>query len=195
MILLADKITNLTAARYFAARGASWLFFDQALTSIPQIHAIREWVEGPKVGLYLPLGVQESDLDLLDQLAPDGIMIGHFGASNNLSEGVAVFKEWRLEPGDDQNTIGKWIEDWPQANHHLIRCEGRSHQDIQADLEGLSENLRSRIILAIDPQALVEVPGISGYCLIAPNEEVVGLMSFDAIDDAIDRIEDQIVLK
>ncbi len=192
MLLLADKITNLTAARYFAARGASWLFFDQALISVPQIHAIREWVEGPKVGLYLPLGVQDADRDLLENLGPDGIMIGHFGEAHYLPESVTVFKEWRLEPGDDQNTIAEWIADWPQANHHLIRCEGRSIQDVQVDLEGLSENLRSLLILSINPQMLDDISGISGYCLIAPNEEVVGLLSFDAIDEAIDRIEDKI---
>lgn len=189
MILLADKITNLTAARYFAARGASWLFFDQALTSIPQIHAIREWVEGPKVGLYLPLGVQESDLDLLDQLAPDGIMIGHFGASNNLSEGVVLFKEWRLEPGDDQNTIVKWIEDWPQANHHLIRCEERSIQDVKTILKDLPEKILSKLVLSIDPQSIDIMSGFGGLCLIAPNEEAVGLLSFDDIDEAIDQVD------
>jgi hypothetical protein len=56
-IIIADKINHLTAARYFAARGAAWLFFDPAETSVQQINAIRAWIEGPNFGLYLPLGV------------------------------------------------------------------------------------------------------------------------------------------
>lgn len=192
MLLLADKITNLTAARYFAARGASWLFFDQALISVPQIHAIREWVEGPEVGLYLPLGIQESDNDLLDQLAPDGIMIGHFGEAFKLPQGVTVIKEWRLEPGDDQLAIAGWIADWPQANHHLIRCEGQSIQDMKTMLSGLSEHLLSKLILSIDPASIDIMSGIGGLCLIAPNEEAIGLLSFDAIDEAIDQVENLI---
>ena len=78
MILLADKITNLTAARYFAAKGAEWLFFDPSSISIPEIQAIRGWVEGPRSGLYLPLGSDSMDKEILAQIQPEGFMLGHF---------------------------------------------------------------------------------------------------------------------
>ena len=61
-------------------------------------------------------------------------------------------------------------------------------------LKDLPENILSKLVLSINPQSIDIMSGFGGLCLIAPNEEVVGLMSFDAIDDAIDRIEDQIVL-
>ncbi len=52
--VFAGHITNLTDARYFAARGAQYLSFDldeemDTFISPQQLAAIKEWVSGPKI--------------------------------------------------------------------------------------------------------------------------------------------------
>lgn len=46
--VIAANITNLTDARYFAARGVDYLMFDVSQMSIDSIVEIKDWVEGPK---------------------------------------------------------------------------------------------------------------------------------------------------
>ncbi len=74
--IIAINITNLTDARYFAARGAKWIFYTvKDIEDIPKIKAIQEWVDGPYLGISL---IQESSLEhkdlILKELDPIGIM-------------------------------------------------------------------------------------------------------------------------
>lgn len=61
--VIATQITNLTDARYFAARGIDYLLFDLDKISLQQILEIKEWVEGPEMLLLL----SSSSLPLLDE--------------------------------------------------------------------------------------------------------------------------------
>lgn len=74
--IVALNITNLTDARYFAARGASWIFY--ALRSeedIPRIKAISAWIDGPRHGLSFKQDTQEQLIRFaIDQLHPEGII-------------------------------------------------------------------------------------------------------------------------
>ncbi|MBK7345037.1 MAG: hypothetical protein IPJ06_19225 [Saprospiraceae bacterium] len=192
MYLFADKITSLTAARYFAARGANWLFFDRAQLSLPQIMAIREWVEGPQSGLYFPLGVQEEDLPVIDHLVPDAVVIGHFGERSELPDNQVLIKEWRIELGDTSQRVLDRMASWPDFHFHLLRCEERTESEIRDILDALPDAILSRVVLSLHPAQVHPIPGIGGICLMAPDEQVVGLLSFDEIDEAIDRIEELI---
>ncbi len=51
--VIAADITNLTDARYFAARGIDYLMFDLSKISLDKILEIKEWVEGPAVVLLI----------------------------------------------------------------------------------------------------------------------------------------------
>lgn len=191
MFLLADKITHLTAARYFAARGAEWLFFDPSSISIPEIQAIRGWVEGPRAGLYLPLGSMSMDEDILAQIQPDGLMLGHFADRKNLINSMPFFKEWRPERGDDPGILVEWMAAWPEAEAQLIRLEEWSTEEIMALLASVPEDLQ--LVISTTPEAFQQgvdmVSHAAGICLIAPPEEEVGLVSFETIDEAIDALE------
>lgn len=61
--VIATQITNLTDARYFAARGVDYLLFDMSITSIEKALEIKEWVEGPDILLLFNV----DSLDLLDE--------------------------------------------------------------------------------------------------------------------------------
>ena len=71
--IIARGITNLTDARYFAARGIEYLLFDLDEIPIKKIEEIKEWVEGPE----LLLTFSESSLHLIEEsiikLEPAGL--------------------------------------------------------------------------------------------------------------------------
>ena len=71
--VIATDITNLTDARYFAARGVDFLMFSFDQLSIQDIVEIVEWVEGPKVLILF----KEDSLRLLDEavlkIKPHGV--------------------------------------------------------------------------------------------------------------------------
>ncbi|MCF8238494.1 MAG: hypothetical protein K9I85_10090 [Saprospiraceae bacterium] len=191
MLLIADKITNLTAARYFAARGANWLIFDPSSISIPEIQAIRGWVEGPDSGIYLPLGLTSMEEDILSQIQPEGIMLGHFAEQSGLPKDILQIKEWRPEQGDDGSTIADWIASWPHAVSHVLRLEEWSPTEILPLLQSIGP--MQNLVVQIPPRTLIQESGfldqVSGICLIAPDEEEVGLLAFDDMDEAIDLVE------
>ncbi len=61
--VIASDITNLTDARYFAARGVDYLMFYMKDIDIEDIIAIKEWVSGPKIILYF----DKNDTSLIDE--------------------------------------------------------------------------------------------------------------------------------
>ena len=61
--VIAANITNLTDARYFAARGVDFLLFDLSQVSLDKVFEIKEWVEGPRSLLLF----DEETLPLLDE--------------------------------------------------------------------------------------------------------------------------------
>ena len=61
--IIATQVTNLTDARYFAARGIEYLLFDMDESSIDTILEIKEWVEGPKILLLC----SDDSLALIDE--------------------------------------------------------------------------------------------------------------------------------
>lgn len=61
--VIAANITNLTDARYFAARGVDYLMFEVKALSLDKILEIKEWIEGPEHILSFDL----SSLSLLEE--------------------------------------------------------------------------------------------------------------------------------
>ncbi len=61
--VIATEVTNLTDARYFAARGVQYLLFDLDNISIQKILEIKEWVEGPEILLLF----SSNSVDFLDE--------------------------------------------------------------------------------------------------------------------------------
>lgn len=74
--ILAININNLTDARYFAARGAKWIFYSlKDINEIPKIKAIQEWIDGPNMGVSIFQESNPEQIDLiLKELKPAGII-------------------------------------------------------------------------------------------------------------------------
>ena len=71
--VIASHVTNLTDARYFAARGVDYLLFDLDDTSIEQILEIKEWVEGPEILILFSYDSIHLKDEALIKIDPKGI--------------------------------------------------------------------------------------------------------------------------
>lgn len=71
--VIASHVSNLTDARYFAARGVDYLLYDLDEISVEKIAEIQEWVSGPEALLLF----SNSSIDQLDEamikISPLGI--------------------------------------------------------------------------------------------------------------------------
>lgn len=191
--LVADRIANLTAARYFAAREARWLFFDPSETpgmTVPAILAIREWVEGPRIGLSLPLGKDDASFGLLRDLRPDGVLLGPFAPGDGMPEGLTIFREWRPEPGAEASLLAAAMQDTP-AERHLLRLGDWDYSTIRTLLDGLGARqdliLEARLVTGEWAALRSSFPDL-GWCFRAPDEEQTGILSFEALDTALDEL-------
>ncbi|MBP6184437.1 MAG: hypothetical protein KA479_05805 [Saprospiraceae bacterium] len=197
---IADKITNLSAARYFAARGADWLFFDPQAgsgLSLRQMLAIKEWVEGPQCGLYLALGADSIATDMHEHFQPDGVMLGHFAALQGIPANLTIFKEWCPEVHSDPTMLVSWIEATAQADHHLIRLEDWSLEAIRS-LGSTFRTLSSAHSLFLSTRLpsqewsqLLDMDLPLNYCFSSPAEEQVGLLAVEDLDGWIDTLEER----
>lgn len=194
-MLLADHITNLTAARYFAARGADFLFFDPADGLQPaQMRAIRDWVEGPLFGLYLPLGQPEPYLEHLAALQPEALLIGTFGKAGDAPSNYILFKEWHLQEEHDLAELPAHLSEWPSDTHHLLRLQ---HSRISpatllgSPLARLTSHHRLILELPLQDWPPIWQRDLTmGMCLQAPGEDQVGLLSFDELDLLLDALDE-----
>lgn len=200
-LLLADKVTHLTAARYFAARGFDWLFFDLTDPSVmtpARYLAIREWVEGPRTALYLPMGIRDPQAAIwAEQLKPDGWVIGHFSKPENMSLPGPVFKEWLIQDPADAGQLADQLKLWPREYFHLIKpssvlaANQLAHWLRNSGLEPWMESIFIHVSLPPgDKTSPPEWPTAAGYVLVSPEEDQVGLLSFDALDDFLDRMQE-----
>ncbi|HMO39847.1 MAG TPA: hypothetical protein PKC76_10675 [Saprospiraceae bacterium] len=109
----AGPVTNLTDARYFAAREVTWLSFDCRAGSdahLPPatIHAIREWVGGVQYLGEFDLSTAADIQELMDALQFDAIQVGPLTGPEvlvNLKATVPIFKEIVVEPETAQAAV------------------------------------------------------------------------------------------
>jgi hypothetical protein len=196
-LLLADKVTNLSSARYFAARGFDWLCFDLAAgagMNIVKLAAIREWVEGPAISIYLPWGFRPEEDRALADLLPQGWMAGHFASASVLPPPGDIFKEWVLESPGDAVSLSAAMAAWPAATHHLIRAaQLPPNQQLQALRVIRHEKPDASLLLQIGASTEIVPEALAlcqGFCVIAPDEMQTGLLSFEELDEVLDQLED-----
>jgi len=86
--VIAANITNLTDARYFAARGVDYLMFDLGNIPLDKLLGIKEWVEGPE---YI-LVVDPSSLSLIEEAI---LKVQPAGVHSKHAEVVGELKHYR----------------------------------------------------------------------------------------------------
>ncbi len=200
----ASQVTNLTDARYFAARGVEWLGFNLDSGTENFIHpqnikAIKEWLEGPQiVGEF---GMQDiSEITAaIDFLNLDAIQVGMFAdTSSSMLRDITVIKEIVIEKNPDYYNLRSNLEA-ASANVDIFLLNysknNLSWESISTKINTLKDLCtRFKIILSIDFELaelteILEAVSIYGLSLKGGEEEQVGFKSFDELDEILDALE------
>lgn len=210
-IVKAAGVTNLTDARYFAARGVDWLGLSLDTSqednlNIAAASAIKEWVEGVKlIGEFGWANLDEVNY-AIDTLALDAVQVGPFAdhdTLNKLSGRCVLFREVVVEPGMSAAALCDAIESGSALVHATVvnlaknriswsdLAKGNANLTV-AELKELCAQFA--LVLRLDTK-----PGELEACLreLSPwgieirggEEEKTGFKSFDELDDWLDALE------
>lgn len=204
MLIKASRITNLTDARYFAAKEVDFLGFNleegsESYLDPMYMKAIREWVEGPKIvgeffrsstvyireaAAFFGLDAVQVTSDYADQLAD--------------LEGLTVILELTVAPGDDtEKVLHLFRKAAPFVSCFLVHS---NREPLPAGTPLLSENelpehlrlvknvcteypvLLQSDLPAEQLTALIAILKPAGLSLSGGEEEKTGVKSFDEIE-------------
>ena len=202
----ASQITNLTDARYFAAKEVEWLSFNFAERTDNYIEPMRaramfDWVEVPHIVGEFDGFDAESVNFYAENWGLKAVQVGESSEIFNLASGY-IIKEITVDSATTAEILrGLFLPfvDVVAAFQLNFELENITFSDIKANNYPLSINdllglcAEFNIILAIDFQ-LDELEGILalqpfGLSLKGGEEERVGVKSFDELDDIFDRLE------
>ena len=198
----ASPISNLTDARYFAAREVEWLGFclENGLPDFcppQQVMAIKEWVEGPRIVGEFGLQNPEDIKAVVDYLDLDAVQLNQFADFSSVRQQVSVplIQEIIIE------STASLPEFSPEADIYLLDFTKNniSWNDL-SDAAALSRQQlvdwceEYRILLAIDIARddlidFLDTVTPYGLNLRGGEEEKVGFKSFEELDDILDVLE------
>lgn len=208
--VLAAPITNLTDARYFAAREVEWLGFDLDPISEDFIEpramsAIREWVNGVKIMGIFHLAEAYEIRETLEKFALDAVLLGMaipVETVIDLQAPIAVFKEIVIEETTISLELEALLASWqPFTNGFVLNF---TKNDISWAMINngypLSVDFLTKlcdkfsIVLSVDLQAemlnnMLKLLHLYGLCVKGGTEERVGYKSFDELDEIFDLLE------
>ncbi|MEM1327310.1 MAG: hypothetical protein AAGI23_15210 [Bacteroidota bacterium] len=198
--ILASEINNLTDARYFAAREATWLSFPLSQINIQQIAAIQEWVDGVTI---VPAFESESVAEIIEyaqflhvdtiQLAPFYDESHHTSLSDfNIIQLVLI--------GEDS--------DWSEVDHRLMELSKTTSLIVldtyksniswqkltvaqRAQLQQWCADYPIVLGLPFSQESIADVLalGAKAINLRGSEEEKVGYKSFEEVDEILDVLE------
>ena len=205
----ASDITNLTDARYFAAKEVEWLSFNFTEGVVGYIQpmkarAIFEWVEGVKiVGEFNNMTGDEINF-YTEGWSLQTVQVGHFTPVDEVMKikNVPIIKEIVIEEFTKPDFLRKellpfipFVEAFQLSfDKNNISWETLKNPNAMITVEDLKEICEAfKIILSIDFQkdTLDEILKLNlyGLNLKGGEEERVGVKSFDELDEILDALE------
>ncbi len=205
----ASAITNLTDARYFAARGADWLTFDldpamELSLSTTEFHAIREWVEGPKIVGNFGLLEASKIVSIYDECRLDAIQVHPFMPLHQLEilEGKTIIQSYTVDNLSDlAPRLNTFIEERSSfVNYFMLDFstnefpwdEVTKHQNLVTLLVELCKSHAIFFSLPFNnnnPHTFLETVSPFGIDVSGSEEEKIGFKSFDELDELLDHVE------
>ncbi|HFA49120.1 MAG TPA: hypothetical protein ENJ95_08890 [Bacteroidetes bacterium] len=204
----AGSITNLTDARYFAAREVEWLGFPlgtgEGLIEPIKAKAMAEWVDGVKIVGEFGFSTPEEIRSVQEYVNLDAVQVGMFASREDLAKlkGLNIIKEIVVDKGFSKTELedhfGAYAD---RCSSFLLNMSagGYSWKDLQngnpfppAFLKSICK--KHRIILNLDCPAGETIKMISEtepYALAfsGSGEEKTGFKSFDKMDELLDCLE------
>ncbi len=204
----AGSITNLTDARYFAAREVEWLGFPigagEGLIEAVKVKAIAEWVDGVKIVGEFPFSTPEEIRLLSQQIGLDAVQVGMFISPQDIAalKGLTVIKEVVISDQLSATELEDHLAGYTDVCDFFLlnfSAAGLSWKALQSGhpysidfLKNICQKYAvilnldfhheevTEVIRAINPLALA----VSGG-----EEERVGVKSFDQLDEMLDMLE------
>ncbi len=158
--VFASNVKDLTVARYFAAMAVDLIGFEISVDNKKEIKEIIEWIEGPQVVLQI------EDAEFLEEASID--VPAHF---------IYLAKEEEWHPGKLYNGE-KYPSFIPIADEKVLDSMRLSSE---------TENYFSIDNIGLTLIAKLEAMD-AGLILMAGEEDIPGLKSFDEMDDIFEMI-------
>lgn len=206
MNLLATRLTNLTDARYFAAKEVEFMAFcleegaDGYLDPM-LVKAIREWVQGPAIlGEFMEFSA-ESVRETCTFLGLDGAVVGPLFTRKDLEKlaGLRVFREIEVGPTQAEIAILNQLENewplveafvlnfnWPNFSYSALRAGILWSPDF---LKELTARFPIFLKMNFEPPFLADLMDWlkpAGLVLSGSDEVKTGLKLFDEIEDLME---------
>ncbi len=202
----ANSITNLTDARYFAAREVTWMGFclDPASDDYvpPQkVSAICEWLDSVKFVGEFPLSDAVEILETAEQLNLHAVQVHRFTEMDDLNElqrRIPVIQEVVLGADEDPVALSDWMNSRAGAVEAFLLDFGKNRIAWNEN-PGWQEWLKTAcnqhpVILNMDfdantlPEILNTLP-LYGLAVHGGEEEKTGIKSFDELDSLLEFLE------
>ncbi len=204
----ASQIANLTDARYFAAMGADLLGFSldpasESYTDPKKVGEIRDWVEGPAIVGEFGVATVDSIREAHKLLKLDMVQVGPFQNANvlGLLDGIPIIKEIVIDGFTDAQEVAALCGDTTKFVKYFILDffkNGISWSDLKSEsgfeLSILKEICQKHsVLLSIDvvPEEVEELLSTlqpAGLSVFGGEEELVGVKSFDDLDELFDQL-------
>jgi hypothetical protein len=177
MKIIANGITSLTDARYFAAMGVDWIGFDMGLhspLSIEHVMTFADWLEGPQFFLDVRGRSEDQIAVMLGNFQAAGLLMDE-GASLPHYAGMIIATEYSDASDRLAHTLIYTHEEWQK--------EVAQHTSIEAD------EVWVEIGSIAEYQMLQKgMDRISGIVVSGMDEQKIGVMSYDNLDKIIEVI-------
>lgn len=196
MLLKASRITNLTDARYFAARAVQYLGFNleegtEGFLDPLYMRAIREWVEGPKIMGEFSRSPAAVVREAASFFGLDAVQVTQSAGLPDLA-GLEVFFEVTLPavPAETE-LLARLRQLAPQVGHFVLNfTENEVDWRLNADFwRSLCTEFPILLHLDVPTSGLreaLETLQAAGLVLRGGEEEKVGVKSFDELEEWFD---------
>jgi phosphoribosylanthranilate isomerase len=206
----ASTISNLSDARYFAAQySVEWLGFcldegHEAYLSPYQLHAMKEWIEGPKIVGEFGLQDETFILEQIKSIGLDAVQLPMFSSINTdtIREQVTLLREIIIERDLSATELTARIRLIAETADLLVldfEKTGWQYSDLgnqtTIGIDVLQEICQKYpILLAINANAsqwneVVNKIQPKGIVLKGGTEERVGYKSFDELNDVFELLD------
>lgn len=210
--ILAGPITNLTDARYFAAREVEWLLFSFDIGSENYVepnarNAIREWVDGVKIVGEFNLMEAYEIREATEKFKLDAVQLGMLIPIEtviDLQISVPVFKEIVIEntttPADLMSVLTTWH---PFVQYFVLNFTKNAitwamlYEGNPLSVHFLTKLCEKfSLMFAIDLQSevlndMMNMLLLSGIYVKGGVEEKIGYKSFEELDEIFDLLENR----
>ena len=195
--ILANQLTSLADARFFAAQGVDWLSFlltpnHPASINPTDLKEIKEWIEGPAiVGRFIQPFRKEIE-DAISLYNLDAILLDEQTPLDVIQEGfsVTIFKEINLTKESDWAQKLEWAA--PFVDYFVLNISEKSEDDL-VTINELCNTYDIFIAEKNNDLPIPQIEAVQPTGLVANaigKEELIGVKSFQELDSLFEYLRD-----